>query len=1208
MHPLAQRIASLRRRLILTQRAVAACWIVATVITVALVLGMIDFLLRISDTGLRVMATLALAAAATWAVYHWWYRRGRRRWEPLTVARKVETEFPRLRDSLASAMEFLEQSEDDHSAGSAQLRRLVVTDAQTAIDGLPLERIIDRRPLYRAARALAIAGVALSACLALDARAVGTALVRLVAPLGSTEWPRQHHLSFRNPPTRLAAGQAFEVELVDTAGPLPDEVRIEYRVAAGGEREWSSEPMSRAGEVMIARRENVRESFAFRATGGDDHKMPWRWVEVVEAPRLESLDIAVHPPAYTGLSAVPAARHLEVLAGSGIELHGTANEPLEAARILLGETNHIDAQIGPDAAGRERRAFHVRPDQWVAAESGQYKVELVDLESVAGVVGQWNLRVEPDPPPVVSWRRPMDDLYVTAGAIVPIELSVTDNLLTHRVELLYEPANRPGSSPTGEPTPARVELYRGAEKPAPIGANNPGRDIDHRVVEFAWDLARLQLDRGTQLTLHAEASDYRPGVGRTVGPRHIHVISAGELDARIADHQMQIVRRLEQVLSAQRATREDVRRLEIQQRDAEALTGGDRNALQTTEVNQRRLGQNLVDPTEGVPAHVNALLTEIDINRLSIPDLRKSIERLLGELERLSKGPLGVAERELVASRKIVDGANPNREMTDDQPLSLDATQSGRLADSLTAAGSAQNEVIIALEQLIDEFSGQADYRQLILQLAKLRENQLAHEKVARKDIGLETLPLQLSELTRAQRARLNNAAAAQNAIAGRFERIEQAMDRLAQELAEEKSDVAQKLTEAVELARRLAIASTMHTVARDFSENRIGQALMGEAQIAADLERVRDILREGNERRPDQLLSGLREAEQRLATLRNQLAEHGRRMVQAEQQSAASADSERLKRLADQQQSLQRDIEQLSRQLDRLQAAEASRSAYKAANRLARRGPEENQRGAQAQRPGSSQDVQQAEQDLDEAARQLAQHRQQAEDELALEFIRRLEAELGQMVERQQRVIDDTDAADAQRPQGGELSQSASQAISQLAGEERQLAELARQHSELLFGLGAVRTRLEEAARRLEAAASLLDDHETGRRVQQAEQAALEQLNVILQALAQTASEAAQNRNPTPPADPDEAADQPPRRRPTFELLEVKILRMLQVDLNERTQSFQQRMAGISGQSNGPQRAELAREARELQAEQARLAELVSEMLTRDNERDGEK
>ena len=62
-----------------------------------------------------------------------------------------------------------------------------------------------------------------------------------------------------------------------------------------------------------------------------------------------------------------------------------------------------------------------------------------------------------------------------------------------------------------------------------------------------WRL--LQLPVGAQLTLQAEAQDYRPGTGRTAGPRRISIIDAEKLDARLADRQTQIVRQLERSLA-----------------------------------------------------------------------------------------------------------------------------------------------------------------------------------------------------------------------------------------------------------------------------------------------------------------------------------------------------------------------------------------------------------------------------------------------------------------------------------------------------------------------------------------------------------------------------------------------------------------------------------------------------------------------------------
>src|SRR4051812_38608167 len=98
MHPLSDKIAWLQRQLVWRRRALSACWVGATAIAAALVLGVIDYLVRSSDPGLRIMATLAFIAIVAWAAYRWWYLPQQQRLAPLIVARRVEARFPQLHD------------------------------------------------------------------------------------------------------------------------------------------------------------------------------------------------------------------------------------------------------------------------------------------------------------------------------------------------------------------------------------------------------------------------------------------------------------------------------------------------------------------------------------------------------------------------------------------------------------------------------------------------------------------------------------------------------------------------------------------------------------------------------------------------------------------------------------------------------------------------------------------------------------------------------------------------------------------------------------------------------------------------------------------------------------------------------------------------------------------------------------------------------
>ena len=1200
MHPLSQTIASLQRRLLWRRRAMAACAVIATTIATALALGFADYLMRFSDPGLRIIATAALASVVAWAAHHWWYLPCRQRLAPLTVARRVEAHFPQLHDSLASAVEFLGQSEYDEMAGSAQLRRLVIAEAHNKVASLPLENVIEREPLRKAAASLAIALVAVAICLAVDPGAVRTALARLASPLGETQWPREHQLVFREIPTRLVAGQTFQVELIDTAGTLPDDVKIEYSATHNGVREVTTEPMVRTGDAMVARRENVNKSFAFRAKGGDDDTMAWNWVDVKELPRLSSMSITVHPPEYTGLPVAPAERHLEVLAGTGIEIRGVTSEPVGAARILQEHAEPIEAVVENDADGHAQRAFHIGPKQWIANRSGPYKLELVNESGLAGVVGQWNLRVDPDSPPTVTWQRPADDLYVLPRAIVPIEVLVKDDLAIRRVDLTYDRNDKSESERAARPKEASIALYQGPNKPRAAASNAAGRG-ESQVVTYSWDLAPLQAPAGAMLTIQAEASDYRPETGRTIGPRRISLINIDELETRLAERQSQIARQLERVLTLERKTREDIRRVEIQLHDAGGITKRDRDTLETAEPNQRSATRILIDPAEGVPPLVDAILNEIEINRLENSDTSETMKRLLDQLKRLSAGPLQVAEREATAARKLVEAITPDKNMAASSQLKLDVPQVESLARSLAAAGGGQEDVIATLERLIGELAGKTDFRRIVRLIAELREDQLAHEKLARTEIGIDTLPLDVNELSRAQRANLNKAAAGEAAIVGRYAKVEQALDQLSQKMAGDKDPLAGTVADAVELAGQLAITTQMQQTVTDLSENRVGQALAREIKISEGLQQLLKVLRNEGERQPEKIVESLKEAEQRLAELRQQLARLRQQIAQAER-APNTPRPEQLKQLSEQQQNMRRETEQLARQLERLQATDAGQSAQNAANQLENRHANNKPGGENANRPSPSNQVQKAEQDLEQAARQLAGRRQEAEENLELEFVRRFQTDLGEMVKRQQQVIKKTGELDAGRKTAPTLSATQTKSVRDLAEQERKLADQAKEHSEFLAGLGAVRVSLEEAERRLAAAAKLLEEHQTGPPAQQAEQLALARLEGMMQTFAQTANEATKkpdaNNAPQPP--PAANNQQQQQRRPTFQLLEVKMLRMLQADLNERTRQHEQRTAAADPAT----KAALELEARDLAAEQGRLSELVQKMLTRDNEK----
>src|SRR5205085_8800794 len=126
--------------------------------------------------------------------------------------------------------------ESDPRAGSPVLRRAVISTTEAETADLDFSAVLERRPAFRA---MLVAGAIciVAALLALtDPLLARVALARLVKPFGTDAWPKKHDLAFRDPPTRLAAGQPFDVELFDRGGNLPQEVQIHYLYNNDGEK------------------------------------------------------------------------------------------------------------------------------------------------------------------------------------------------------------------------------------------------------------------------------------------------------------------------------------------------------------------------------------------------------------------------------------------------------------------------------------------------------------------------------------------------------------------------------------------------------------------------------------------------------------------------------------------------------------------------------------------------------------------------------------------------------------------------------------------------------------------------------------------------------------------------------------------------------------------------------------------------------------
>ncbi len=1038
---------------------------------------------------------------------------------------------------------------------------------------IDLASVINPRPLRSASRALLAVGAVGLAALAWDHAAVATAAVRLLTPWSAVEWPRQHHLEFAAAPERLARGQNFTATVVNRTGAAPDDARIEYRVRVGSEWRVETQPLEVAGNELLASRENVQRSFDYRAAGGDDTQMPWRSLEVVDPPTLGELKINATPPEYSGLAAGPVDRHLRVLAGTKLELSGSSSEILSGAEIEVEDAPAVPLTI--DTA--EPRRFSTSAEGWTppapetTGAAQRYRLRLKNAEGLVGVSRYWRLTVSADTPPEVTWREPNGDLFVTPQATVKLAANVTDNLAIKSAEFGWRKELAPADDKADDDEAAaprenpvtRVTIYNGPTTPPaqPEGLAAAG---DRQVVEYAWELSEAKLSAGDQLEVLIGASDYLPQLGRTKLPRRIFIISPEQLNERLAKGQTSLLNELRRTLALERSANEANRSLAI---DAQEQSNHERAAqdkLTTLAYEQRKVGAAVADERGGALQLAKSLLAELRNNRVERPELEAQLEGIATELKRLVESPLQQADEALAAARRTGESllekqSNANAE---------------RLAAELNRSGAAQQETIQSLEGLVEGLTKWSDFQRFAQEVAELERAQRELAQATAKESARSAASGPLDAMrSRAERAKLTDR---QAEIGRRFDKVMQSMQKLlADKEANEASseDAAkQNVADAVAEAEDRGLSGKLRDAAREVASSNFGRAQAQQTEAAKDLKELLDTLRDRAPGDLRQLAKDLREMEQRLADMQ-------KAAEPLKKNEGAPAEKSQLAK------SLAQAADRAARQLRRMTASAAGASAAQGAQQLSQAGeqqdgePGEQQQGQQQQ----AQQAQNAQQQLAKAQQQAAQRRQEVETQVAQQVLNRLNQMIGGFQESERNILQQTiklsQAAEIVSPQVEPVERKQRDLEAEIAGMADELAV------KPVFELS-----LRGAAGDMRAAADRLAEADVSRPTQQLETAAIQRLKHIADVL--KANQQDQQDQPAQP--PGNGGGGGAQKPPSpVDVAELKMLRLMQLDLNARTSDF----AAEFSQNPTPTAAETANR---LATEQNRLRELVEELMRR--------
>lgn len=394
-------------------------------------------------------------------------------------------------------------------------------------------------------------------------------------------------------------------------------------------------------------------------------------------------------------------------------------------------------------------------------------------------------------------------------------------------------------------------------------------------------------------------------------------------------------------------------------------------------------------------------------------------------------------------------------------------------------------------------------------------------------------------------------------------------------------------LADALEAARRLAIGGQMRDAARQLAQQQLGESHRAQSVALEGLKQLLDVL---SSRREDELartLKSLRAAAGELAGLQTRQQAAGEALDAAAAEPNQDEQKRKLERLTKELEQLAQQVEQLGRKLQRLTAPRAAEALQQAASQDTAAGGAAEQGNAD----DAQQKADQAQQRLEDAQREIQQAIAQAEQELAQQQLARMEQWIEGLLARQKNVVAETlRLNEARAAQEGQLTTAQQGTLRATAAEQRAIAEETEQLRLKMAEQSAFAFALEGAREEMLRAASLLGSGQTDAAAQEVAQAAATRLEQMLAALAPEAG-------PPPEASPPDAPPPPMppggQKDPFSSLAALKLLQLLQGEVNRRTQALE-----AARVREGKLSDEQLRLLESLSSEQGRLAEMVLNMI----------
>lgn len=634
------------------------------------------------------------------------------RTDALSIALELEEKFPRLNDSLASAVSFLESEDAEGRGVSSWLQQVAVKAARRAAERHSLDSLVPSGACWRAAAACAFVLAFFVPLVLANVERTGVAMARLADPFGHHPWPTKTRVDVVLPaefPVRMPKGEAFDLKFV-VRGAIKDRATVTFRMDSGEEFEEqyplaSGNDSKYPGAAVVTTRieaARVHTSFVLRIAS-NDFASDWQRVNVVPPPRLVPLagpgggrpspHFHVAPPAYTGLPAIDlpdGATAIEVPVGSVVSMRAATDVRLSSAVLAytgelasvtdaaglapVGNLNPLTAigmqaladdigapiPVAIDGTGRHLSAV------FAPSVSGMYALKLKDETGLTGT-RLLEIRLVPDPTPTVTLLRPSpgrDPQFLTPNARLTLHVAADDKVYAVRRTFLEYRAGRDDTirsiplRDARESAPTLTAVVGGPGALARVRPLSTEAKVVLQLSAFTRD-GTNPLQLGDSLVIRGAADDWddvtpakEPGRSKEF---EIRIASPESVEAWLERELAALRPDLIRARDQQREARQKA--AEVQPQSDGSLVPADRDRLLASEQSQRLIRGKVSDANDGLRAKADVLLETVRVNDLPRSNTTDRVAVVAEVLGRLSERDLPVIEPTLSDARQF--GSRP---------------------------------------------------------------------------------------------------------------------------------------------------------------------------------------------------------------------------------------------------------------------------------------------------------------------------------------------------------------------------------------------------------------------------------------------------------------------------------------------------------------------------------------------------------------------